>query len=68
MKTNSFEITIEDVSALEKTIGKCLTVNNQPLDLMCTANDLWTEEEYEENNWEYRNEQENYLRDNLDYE
>lgn len=44
-----------------------LTDNESPLDLFLLAHDLWTYNEYEENNLDYISEQENYIENNLDY-
>lgn len=62
-------ITPEDVEAAQAKQDIVLTDCNYPLELLCTAYDVRTYNEREENNWDYINEQKQYIIDNnLSYE
>lgn len=62
-------ITLEDVEAAQAKQDIILTDCNHPLELLCTTYDIRTYNEREENNWDYINEQKQYIIDNnLSYE
>ena len=69
MENINFTITSEDVEALEKTNPDfCLTDDNAPLSLLCTAYGEYSENEAREASRDYTSENESYILDNLEYE
>lgn len=61
-------LTPEDVTKAQATQDVVLTDSGDPLELLCTAYDVRTYNEREENNWDYINEQKEYIINNLSYE
>jgi hypothetical protein len=75
MQKLDFLITTADVEILQSTVSRTddhadyvLTDNDSPLDLLCRAFDLWTENEVRENNIDYISTREGEALDRLDYE
>lgn len=75
----SFTITRKDIEKLqetastytneqEKTYKEILTDNNESLDLLCKVYDIWTWNEYEENNMEFFDDQRDGIIKELDFQ
>ena len=82
MSTITFTITIKDIEALQATqptyeatshTGEkrqapyLLTDNDEPFDLLCKYSNVWTYNEWEENNYEYTDENLDHAIENLKF-